>query len=97
VALVRRPAKGLLGGMLGLPTGSWQAGPVREAPPARAAWKPAGEITHVFTHFSLRLEVFAARVEKGADGFVWAPVSTARAELPTVFRKALDLALEAAA
>ncbi|HSV04449.1 MAG TPA: A/G-specific adenine glycosylase, partial [Phenylobacterium sp.] len=54
VALVRRPPKGLLGGMLALPTSAWRAGRWSEAEalaaaPARAPWRPAGEVEHGFT------------------------------------------------
>ncbi len=49
VLLVRRPARGLLGGMLAFP----------EAPPAGAAWEEAGSVEHVFTHFSPDHEVSA--------------------------------------
>lgn len=92
VALVRRPDKGLLGGMLGLPTSDWSA----EAPkdlqgaPADAAWREAGEIEHVFTHFSLTLRVL--RAEGEAAGVVWTPRSGLEA-LPSVFLKAARLAL----
>lgn len=89
VALVRRPAKGLLGGMLGLPTSDWSAAPASE-PPAPADWRQTGSIEHVFTHFSLDLTVHVA---EGEGDFLWTPVEEARAALPTVFRKALDRAL----
>jgi A/G-specific adenine glycosylase len=89
VALVRRPAKGLLGGMLGLPTSDWSAAPAFE-PPAPADWRQTGSIEHVFTHFSLDLTVHVA---EGEGDFLWTPVEDARAALPTVFRKALDRAL----
>src|SRR5579872_136336 len=65
VALVRRPQKGLLGGMLGLPTTEWRAeapseARVKAAAPAIAAWRRLGEVEHGFTHFSLTLEVWHA-------------------------------------
>jgi A/G-specific adenine glycosylase len=90
VALVRRPPKGLLGGMLALPTSEWRAVPWTEtegraAAPAPAAWSPAGEIEHVFTHFSLTLRLL--RAEGDADGFVWTPRRGLDA-LPSVFLKA---------
>ena len=90
VALIRRPEKGLLGGMLGLPTSDWAATPVDTAPPAPAAWRDAGAIEHVFTHFALTLDV---RAGQGAGPFLWAPVEEALASLPTVFRKALERGL----
>jgi len=89
VALVRRPDKGLLGGMLGLPTSDWSAAP-DPAPPAPADWREAGFVEHVFTHFSLTLEV---RVGQGGGDFVWTPPAEASKVLPTVFRKALERAL----
>ncbi len=89
-ALVRRPAKGLLGGMLGLPTSDWSAAPTPATPPVAADWREAGAIEHVFTHFSLTLSV---RVAEGAGDFLWLPAEEARAALPTVFKKALDRGL----
>jgi A/G-specific adenine glycosylase len=90
VALVRRPAKGLLGGMLGLPTSDWTAAAGEAHPPAAAAWRDAGAVEHVFTHFALTLEV---RAGEGRGDFVWTPVEEALASLPTVFRKALERGL----
>ncbi|MFJ6024803.1 A/G-specific adenine glycosylase [Brevundimonas sp. NPDC092305] len=89
VALVRRPDKGLLGGMLGLPTSDWSA-EASDGPPAEADWREAGAIEHVFTHFALTLNVRAAR---GDGDFIWTPVDEALASLPTVFRKALERGL----
>ena len=97
VALVRRPAKGLLGGMMALPTSAWRSGPftadeAAAAAPAPAAWRSVGEVEHVFTHFALTLTV--AKAELGLPmGAVWTPVETAAAGLPTVFRKALEAGL----
>ena len=90
VALVRRPGKGLLGGMLGLPTSAWSAASIEAEPPAAAAWRDAGAVEHVFTHFALTLEV---RAGEGSGDFVWTPVGEALASLPTVFRKALERGL----
>ncbi len=50
-----------------------------------------GEIRHVFTHIDLQLAVFVVDSTPGAGGD-WRPVEAARAALPSVFRKALDLA-----
>ena len=89
VALVRRPEKGLLGGMMGLPTSDWSATP-DFTPPAGGDWRGAGSVEHVFTHFSLTLEVHAA---EGEGDFLWTPEDEAAKVLPTVFRKALERAL----
>jgi len=95
VALVRRPARGLLGGMLALPTSDWRADPFTPAEaiaaaPVAAEWRAAGEIRHVFTHFALTLAVY--RAEGEWPGAIWTP----RAELeamPSVFLKAAKKAL----
>ena len=90
VALVRRPARGLLGGMLGLPTSHWSVAPVEAAPPAPADWRDAGAVEHVFTHFALTLGV---RTATGQGDFLWTAPDEARRSLPTVFRKALERGL----
>ncbi len=78
VFLRRRPPRGLLGGMLEVP----------ETPPMATKWQDAGEINHVFTHFSLTLTVMVARVQKLPAGGEIAPAKNAG--LPSVMRKALD-------
>ena len=90
VALERRPDKGLLGGMTGLPTSEWRIGTAEASPPVAADWHEAGAIEHVFTHFSLTLTV---RVAEGQGDFVWTDPDEALASLPTVFRKALERGL----
>ena len=89
VGLVKRPDKGLLGGMLGLPTSGWGAGE-GEGPPVAADWRDVGTVRHVFTHFELELEVMRA---EGQADLIWREVAEAEATLPTVFRKALVRAL----
>ena len=90
VALVRRPPKGLLGGMLALPTSDWRAmgwtdAEAMAAAPVDAEWRPVGEVEHVFTHFSLTLRLL--RAEGEAEGMIWTPRSGLDA-LPSVFLKA---------
>jgi A/G-specific adenine glycosylase len=89
VALVRRPDKGLLGGMVGLPTSDWSGTPA-ETPPVEADWADAGAIDHVFTHFNLTLSV---RTATGQGEFIWMAEDEALASLPTVFAKALTRGL----
>ena len=93
VMLVRRPPKGLLGGMRALPTGPWQAvQPGIADAPIAADWTMLNAtVSHVFTHFDLQLALATARVERHAlpDGATWWPVeSLGEAGLPTVFAKA---------
>jgi A/G-specific adenine glycosylase len=97
VALVRRISKGMLGGMLGLPTTDWRAKAWAEADalavaPAPANWRRVGEIEHTFTHFSLTLEVYRAGGDATDEELVWLPIERALAETPSVFGKALRLA-----
>ncbi|WP_295244332.1 A/G-specific adenine glycosylase [uncultured Brevundimonas sp.] len=91
VAVETRPEKGLLGGMLGLPTSEWAIGEPAAPAPTEADWREAGAVEHVFTHFSLTLTVMTARVDAGGP-YRWMPIEAARAALPTVFAKALDRA-----
>ncbi|WP_299423382.1 A/G-specific adenine glycosylase [Sphingomonas bacterium] len=93
VLLVRRPPKGLLGGMRALPTGPWGSEPpdIADAP-LDADWTMLNStVSHGFTHFDLQLALATARVERHAagDDAIWWPVeSLAEAGLPTVFAKA---------
>jgi A/G-specific adenine glycosylase len=98
VALVRRPPKGLLGGMLALPTSAWGAGALApdeaaRAAPLPAAWRRVGEVEHVFTHFALTLQVLRAETSQEISGVTWTPAAQAGDGLPSVFLKALRTAL----
>ena len=108
VLLVRRPAKGLLGGMLALPTGAWtDTLPDLAGAPAEADWTLlTTTVRHSFTHFDLDLSLAVARgtgqgalAEVTAPGHgddEWWPVADlAQAGLPTVFRKAADAVRDA--
>jgi A/G-specific adenine glycosylase len=93
VLLVRRPGKGLLGGMLGLPTGPWNDSPgAGDGAPAAARWQEAGAIDHVFTHFALNLRLVCAEAPgrgEQRDDWIWWPIETVdEAGLPTVFARA---------
>ena len=95
VALVRRPPKGLLGGMLALPSSDWRAARWSEAEalaaaPAAAAWRAVGEVEHGFTHFTLTLQLL--RAEGPAEGVIWSPRRDLDA-LPSVFLKAAKAGL----
>jgi A/G-specific adenine glycosylase len=100
VLLRRRPERGLLAGMMELPSAPW--GP--ELPfaawlayaPAAADWEPvAGEVRHLFTHLVLRARLVRARLPAPAPGPVeglwFRPEELAAATLPTLTRKLLRL------
>ena len=94
VLLVRRPDRGLLGGMLGLPTGSWSDELTQDGAPAPATWADAGAVAHGFTHFSLTLNVAVARAQDRDAAGTWWPIhSLGEAGLPTVFARAAERAL----
>ena len=97
VLLERRPDEGLLGGMLMPPSTQWVEGGVAtpmEAAPFEGAWESVGEVRHVFTHFSLKLEVMRAEAGvRDAAGGEWVEAQAAKAALPSVGRKAVALAV----
>ncbi len=95
-----RPAKGLLGGMLGLPCSPWENSSRNGKPddpeavshhaPVRGTWqKVPGEVSHIFTHFRLRLTVYRCRLETGLpDTGHWiVPAAFPQRPLPTLMRK----------
>ncbi len=101
VFLRRRPATGLLGGMIEIPSTPWQADPWTEEAaigeaPFKAAWHPVpGVIRHTFTHFHLTLSLMTARIGRNdlARGF-WCPLDDLENQaLPSVMRKVVHHAL----
>ncbi len=101
VWLVRRPDRGMLGGMRSLPDDGWTARIDGDSqPPFASKWEPvAGKVIHVFTHFrlTLRLAATAAPVDESLlpDGEWWPLKSLDSAGLPTLFSKAVKLAIRA--
>ena len=90
VLVKQRPDKGLLGGMLGVPTSAWGKKPKdHSAAPMKRNWQSAGEVKHVFTHFELRLDVFVSEIDEPRQGRWIEDISG----LPTVFRKVVEAAL----
>lgn len=83
--------------MRALPTGPWgDTPPGLEDAPVHADWRPIDTtVTHIFTHFELRLSLVTARCEKHCNmqpGWEWWPQGRiAEAGLPTVFAKAAAL------
>lgn len=87
--LERRPDKGLLGGMVGLPGTVWaEDGDVGiDKAPAIAGWTEIGDVRHVFTHFSLELTVWRGELTGRRPDGLWVPVDQVDG-LPSVFEKA---------
>lgn len=85
--LVRRPAKGMLGGMAALPGTGWS-----DACPSLS--RPIGTVRHVFTHFELELAI--ERRDGAVGGGWWHPLDRlAEAGLPTLYRRAAEVAISA--
>ena len=98
VLLRRRPASGLLGGMVELPGTPWRDAEwafeeAAEFAPVAANWRPMGQVRHGFTHFELTIELFAAEVaEIGGEGFSHAVSGLGDLALPSVMRKCVAVA-----
>jgi A/G-specific adenine glycosylase len=107
VALTRRPPKGLLGGMLEIPSSAWikQEGAKQKPenlPPLAAKWRPLpGIVMHTFTHFRLEIEVqaadlTAAQATKLGPEVIWTPLEeVGSAGLPSVMAKVATHAIKA--
>jgi A/G-specific adenine glycosylase len=84
VLLVRRPEKGLLGGMRGLPGSDWRDGP----------GEAVADVVHVFTHFELRLRIMAMGADEAVAqdviGEYWPIEQLDEAGLPTLYTKVAD-------
>jgi len=95
VLLRRREEKGLLGGMMEVPSSDWreQGWSVSEArsnAPLKSKWsRIPGIVEHTFTHFHLELTVMTARIEKtrGLNGTWCCPEQFSDYALPTVMKK----------
>lgn len=60
ILLHKRPEKGLLGGLYGLPTSSWEKDIKHVLPPdflENIPYEADGSVSHVFTHFFLKLYI----------------------------------------
>jgi A/G-specific adenine glycosylase len=105
VLLRRRPERGLLGGMMEVPSTEWGEAPpspdaVRAAAPFAADVEALpGLVRHTFTHFHLELAVLAGHIEgKNPNEFhdesVWVAVDRLGEQaLPSLMRKVAAHAL----
>ncbi|MFQ5774477.1 MAG: A/G-specific adenine glycosylase [Kiloniellaceae bacterium] len=102
ILLRRRPARGLLGGMMEVPSTEWRARGPAEAEAAAQAPVPArwsalpGVVRHTFTHFHLELAVWAGRASGAGEAApgVWVrPDDLGAVGLPSVMWKVAHHAL----
>ena len=104
VLLRRRPPKGLLGGMLEVPSTAWgpampDRGAALGSAPLPAKWRALpGIVRHTFTHFDLDLAVFSAEnlplATQPASGMWYPRGSLADEAIPGVMRKVLSHGLD---
>lgn len=103
ILLRKRPPKGLLGGMMEVPSTQWvdetrdEDTLLSEAPLAKPKWKKRlGQVRHTFTHFHLELDLYEASVplRAQADGEWVLPENLGGHALPTVMKKVVALALQ---
>jgi A/G-specific adenine glycosylase len=95
VLLRRRPATGLLGGMMEVPSTDWREQPwsadeAKANAPVPAPWvRLPGGVGHTFTHFHLQVMVFATRLRPGAapEGIWVRPDRLGEHALPTLMKK----------
>jgi A/G-specific adenine glycosylase len=101
----QRPHQGLLAGMMEVPSGPWQEGPMPGGDthlshaPVKAAWRALpGIVTHVFTHFTLEATVMTTVVPAAAAHKMegrWVSLENVASEaLPSVMKKMISHALK---
>jgi A/G-specific adenine glycosylase len=93
VLLRRRPERGLLGGMIEIPSTPWREAPWTPAEAAPAAptvteWSSLpGSVRHGFTHFRLELAVMTGETTQSAEG-LWSRTDRLDEHaLPTLMKK----------
>ena len=92
--LVRRPEKGMLGGMRALPGSTWD----QKRAPIPAHPEGLKSVAHVFTHFALTLKIEPMAAETGCvyepNGEWWPLDRLDEAGLPSLYAKAARCMLE---
>jgi A/G-specific adenine glycosylase len=98
--LVRtRPEKGLLGGMTELPGTTWEtdfdaASAASQAPIGASYRKLERSVSHAFTHFGLRLDIYVAEVanrRRAPTGYRFVPdCGLDKEAFPSVMRKVIE-------
>ncbi len=96
VLLVRRSPKQMLGGMMALPSDDWDKKTKLDRP--RGDVQLLTTIAHIFTHFSLTLEIRAFDYKSGCtsqlEGEWWPKDRLSEAGLPSLFAKAVQAVLK---
>jgi A/G-specific adenine glycosylase len=103
VLLRRRPPRGLLGGMVEVPSTEWgdtmpdPAAAREQAPIVADDWiSLRGLVRHTFTHFHLELAILTAKTSEAAADEMWClPDELGETGLPSVMRKVAAHALRA--
>ncbi|WP_139973553.1 MULTISPECIES: A/G-specific adenine glycosylase [Brucella/Ochrobactrum group] len=100
ILLRKRRGEGLLAGMTEVPGSHWTAridgDATIDAAPFPAQWTASGSITHVFTHFELRLSIYRSEnvcKTTSTDGWWSRPDELSDEALPTVMKKAIIAAI----
>jgi A/G-specific adenine glycosylase len=94
----KRPSNGLLGGLHELPTSDWLPAPIdRHAAmseaPAKLNWRFHEQpVRHVFTHFTLELDLAEAETNNPPDGLWQSQEALDELALPTLVKKLLKQA-----
>jgi len=103
VLLRRRPERGLLGGMIELPSTPWRAAPwsageaITGAPAATEWTALSGTVHHGFTHFRLEMALLAGTTADPIAG-IWArPGEFKNYALPALTKKLVNYSLSALA
>ena len=102
ILLRRRPEKGLLGGMVELPSSDWQENSLTQKKtffdaPEKIIWKILpGRVRHTFTHFHLELEIATGQcIKPELIKGIWSNASDfGNYALPTVMKKVVAHALK---
>ncbi len=96
VLMRRRPPSGLLGGMVEFPSYGWDEHNQTRLRDADIAWeKMDAHVKHIFTHFSLELEIYYARAPQNftpAQEYFWVKKQDfVHMALPSVMQKIMRL------
>lgn len=101
VLLRRRPERGLLGGMIEIPSTRWRGEPwtlaeAAAAAPTAVGWSALpGTVRHGFTHFRLELGIVAGEGQEATSG-LWSPIDKLGDHaLPTLMKKVVRHAISA--